>query len=260
LFLDSDVLALPGVIGRVRALFQSDPALDALFGSYDDAPAADDFLSQYKNLLHHYVHQNGSEHAFTFWAGCGAVRRDVFLSLGGFDEKYTRPSIEDIELGYRLNRADHKVMLCKDLQVKHLKRWRVTSLLRSDIMDRAIPWARLIVREGAMPDDLNLKVAGRWSAVTSWALACLLAASGRNIALLFPAAIAAVILWILNAPLYAFFYRKRGFGFMLGSVLCHWLYYLYSSAAFAVALVQHLLRNGMDRASRLRKAASWGRS
>ncbi|HEY6197059.1 MAG TPA: glycosyltransferase family A protein [Candidatus Binatia bacterium] len=260
LFLDSDVLAPLGVIGRIRALFQSDPSLDALFGSYDDAPAAGDFLSQYKNLLHHFVHQSGREQAFTFWAGCGAVRRDVFLSLGGFDEKYTRPSIEDIEFGYRLNRAGHKVMLCKDLQVKHLKRWQVTSLLRSDIMDRAIPWAQLIVRNGAIPDDLNLKVAGRCSAVTAWALACLLAASVRNIALLFPAAIAAAILWILNAPLYAFFYRKRGFGFMLGAVLCHWLYYLYSSTAFAVAVVQHLLRTGIDRALRLRKAASLGRS
>jgi GT2 family glycosyltransferase len=260
LFLDGDVLAPPGVIGHVRALFHGDPALDALFGSYDDAPEEGDFLSQYKNLLHHYVHQNGREQAFTFWAGCGAVRRDVFLALGGFDEKYTRPSIEDIELGWRLNRAGHKVALCKDLQVKHLKRWRLSSLLQSDIMDRAIPWAQLIVRSGIMPDDLNLKVGGRWSAVTAWALALLLAAAVRNAALLFPAAIAAAILWILNAPLYAFFYRKRGVGFMLLAVLCHWFYYLYSSAAFAVVVVQHFLRTGLDRAMRLRKAASVGRS
>ena len=259
LFLDSDVLAPPGVIGRVRALFQSDPALDALFGSYDDAPAAVDFLSQYKNLLHHFVHQSGREQAFTFWAGCGAVRRDVFLALGGFDEKFTRPSIEDIELGYRLNRAGHKVTLRKDLQVKHLKRWRITSLLRSDITDRAIPWAQQIVRHGVMPDDLNLKVSGRWSAVTAWALACLLAAAVRDVALLIPAAIAAAMLWILNAPLYAFFYRKRGLSFMLAGVLCHWLYYLYSSTAFAAVVVQHLFRTGIDRALRLRKAASLGR-
>lgn len=260
LFLDSDVLAPPGIVGRVRALFGSDPALGALFGSYDDAPAAVDFLSQYKNLLHHFVHQSGRERAFTFWAGCGAVRRDVFLALGGFDEKYTRPSIEDIELGYRLNRAGHKVALCKDLQVKHLKRWRVRLLLRSDILDRAVPWAQLIVREGAMPDDLNLKISGRWSAVTAWALALLLAAAFRNVVLLFPAALAAVVLWILNAPLYAFFYRKRGLSFMLAGVLCHWFYYLYSSAAFAVVVVRHLFRTGIDRALRLRKAASLGRS
>ena len=42
----------------------------------------------------------------TFWTGCGAIRRDVFLELGGFDpERYHRPAIEDIELGYRLNRG-----------------------------------------------------------------------------------------------------------------------------------------------------------
>ncbi len=260
LFLDGDVLAPPGVIGRVRALFHGDKELAALFGSYDDEPGTSDFLSQYKNLLHHYVHQSGREQAFTFWAGCGAIRRDIFLALGGFDEKYTRPSIEDIELGYRLNRAGHKVALIKELQVKHLKRWRVSSLLRSDIMDRAIPWARLIVREGAIPDDLNLNVAGRWSAVTAWALAFLLAAAVRDVALLFPAAVAAAILWFLNAPLYAFFYRQRGFRFMLGAVLCHWLYYVYGSAAFALIVIQHLLRTAVERALRLRKTASLRRS
>ena len=39
--------------------FQEDPALDALIGSYDASPASQDFLSQYKNLMHCFVHQHG---------------------------------------------------------------------------------------------------------------------------------------------------------------------------------------------------------
>ena len=35
------------------------PASTALFGSYDDAPAAPGLVSQFRNLLHHYVHQQG---------------------------------------------------------------------------------------------------------------------------------------------------------------------------------------------------------
>ena len=39
----------------------------------------------------------------TFWTGLGAVRRDAFLAVGGFDgARYPHPSIEDIELGRRL--------------------------------------------------------------------------------------------------------------------------------------------------------------
>ncbi len=259
LFLDSDVLAPYDVIGRVRALFDRDPRCAAIFGSYDNAPAENNFLSQYKNLLHHYVHQTGRTRAFTFWAGCGAIRRDVFLALGGFDESYSRPSIEDIELGCRLNAAGHTVALCKELQVKHLKRWGAWSLLKSDVMDRAFPWAQLILREGALPDDLNLRITGRWSAVLAWILAWTLVGSVRNRVFLLPAAIAAAILWLLNAPLYAFFYRRRGFVFMLRAAACHWLYYLYSSGTFAAAAVRHLFRNGLDRAMKIRKAASLGR-
>lgn len=67
--------------------------------------------------------------------------------MGGFDESYRKPSIEDIELGYRLKQAGLKIRLCKALQVKHLKRWEVVSLLRADFFYRALPWTELILRD-----------------------------------------------------------------------------------------------------------------
>lgn len=85
-------------VDRVAMVFKREPDIAALFGSYDDNPGETTFLSQYRNLLHHFVHQQGCEDASTFWAGCGAIRREVFLSIGGFDEGYVRPAIEDIEL------------------------------------------------------------------------------------------------------------------------------------------------------------------
>ena len=111
LFLDSDVTIMPDIIKRVSDIFLEDPYLAAVFGSYDDEPAAANFLSQYKNLIHHYVHQTGRREASTFWGACGAIRREVFLSLGGFDETYRQPSVEDIELGYRLKKGGYQVRL-----------------------------------------------------------------------------------------------------------------------------------------------------
>src|SRR5512145_2519208 len=49
-FVDADVTIPSDAVGRVAALFASEPGLAAAFGSYDDAPAAPNFLSQYKNL------------------------------------------------------------------------------------------------------------------------------------------------------------------------------------------------------------------
>ncbi|MGD1861205.1 MAG: glycosyltransferase family 2 protein [Leptolyngbyaceae cyanobacterium] len=128
-FVDADVCVHATTVEQVAIAFQQDPHLAALIGSYDDAPGAANFLSQYRNLLHHFVHQTASTRATTFWGACGAVRRDVFFKVGGFDERYRQPSIEDIELGYRLTAANYPINLKKDIQVKHLKCWRASSLL-----------------------------------------------------------------------------------------------------------------------------------
>ena len=59
-FVDSDVIAHDDGAKRMKAAF-SDPQTVAVFGSYDDAPPAQNFMSQYKNLIHHYYHQQGRE-------------------------------------------------------------------------------------------------------------------------------------------------------------------------------------------------------
>jgi glycosyltransferase involved in cell wall biosynthesis len=162
-FLDADVCPCPDTLLRVQSSFGEDPELDALIGSYDDAPASPDFISQYKNLMHCFVHQGGRRVASTFWSGCGAIRRQVFSDHNGFDEGYRRPAIEDIELGYRLVHNHRKVILDRDLQVKHLKRWTFWGLLKSDVLDRGIPWTELILRDRHMPSDLNLQLSQRIS-------------------------------------------------------------------------------------------------
>ena len=55
--------------------FAADPTLSALFGAYDDLPAAPGIVSNFRNLLHHHVHHRNAGPAETFWTGLGAVRR-----------------------------------------------------------------------------------------------------------------------------------------------------------------------------------------
>jgi glycosyltransferase involved in cell wall biosynthesis len=171
-FIDADVCVHPNTVRRVADSYAADPELDALIGSYDDRPGAPDFLSQYKNLMHCYTHQTGKREASTFWSGCGAVKRAVFLEHSGFETGYGRPAIEDIELGYRMRRAGRKIVLDRDLLVKHLKRWTFWNLVKTDVMDRGVPWTELILRDGNMPNDLNVQLSQR----VSVALALLLVA------------------------------------------------------------------------------------
>ena len=241
-FVDADVMVPPDAIERVLGHFNRDPEADGLFGSYDDQPAEHNFLSQYRNLLHHYVHQHGREEASTFWGACGAIRREVFLSAAGFDERYVRPSVEDIELGYRLKKSGAKIRLCKSLQVKHLKRWNVVSMLRADVFQRALPWTELIFRERKLINDLNTSTSARLSVVAAFVSAFSFFLSYWQPLALFGAAAAVAMLLVLNRSLYRFFLNKRGVQFAVQSIFWHWLYFLYSGAAFAIGALQHLFR------------------
>jgi glycosyltransferase involved in cell wall biosynthesis len=238
-FIDADVTLSPDAVRQVTVLFEQEPDLTAVFGSYDDEPGEANFLSQYRNLLHHHVHQRGREDASTFWGACGAIHRETFLTIGGFDERYGEPSIEDIELGYRLKKAGHRIRLSKTLQVKHLKCWNFVSMLRTDLFVRALPWTELILRDGRFVNDLNTDMAGRVSVMLVFLMLSSLFLSIWQPLLLAGAALMAVTLTAVNAPLYRFFLRKRGIRFTLQSLPCHWLYFIYSGAAFAVGTVRH---------------------
>jgi glycosyltransferase involved in cell wall biosynthesis len=239
-FVDADCELHPDTLARIAQTFRTNPDLDALFGSYDDAPGAPNFIAQYKNLFHHYVHQHSGEVASTFWTGCGAIKRTRFLALGGFDlQRYRRPAIEDIDLGYRLKLAGGQIRLVKEVQVKHLKAWTFWTLLRSDIFDRGIPWTRLILRDKTFMSDLNLQTHNRVSVVAVYALLL----SGL-VSLWYPqalgiaAGLAFLLLW-LNLHLYRFFYRKRGGRFTLGVIPMHWLYYFYNGVSFGCGMLLH---------------------
>lgn len=240
-FIDADCELHADTLANIAAHFNINPDLEALFGSYDDAPGAPNFIAQYKNLFHHYVHQNSYQEASTFWTGCGAIKRQLFLTLGGFDvQRYRRPSIEDIDLGYRLKQSGGRIHLVKHVQVKHLKAWTLASLLKSDIFDRGIPWTRLLLRDRSFSADLNLQTHNRVSVAAVYVLlGALLAAPFQPLAILLAVGLAGLLLY-LNFSLYRFFYHKRGWLFSLGVIPMHWLYYLYNGVSFGCGLALYL--------------------
>ncbi len=252
LFVDADIVVGRDTLSRVAAFFRERKTIAALFGSYDDEPAAENFVSQYKNLFHHFVHQRSSEQAATFWAGCGAIRREVFAAVGGFDEsKYARPSVEDIELGYRLRRREFEIILDKGLQVKHLKRWTLLSLLRTDIFQRALPWSRLILEDSGMINDLNLRAPDRLCTVLCGLAVLLLVLSYFHTALLAGTLLALIAVLLLNLRFCRFFKERRGLWFTVKSFAMLVLYYLYSGAAFSLVYGSHVFKNGVGRTPRV---------
>jgi GT2 family glycosyltransferase len=231
-------------------------------GSYDDSPADPSLVSQFKNLMHSFVHQHGRRRAVTFWGGCGAVKRDLFLQHGGLDESYRRPSIEDIEFGFRLMHAGAKLALDPEIQCTHLKKWTFWELVKTDVFQRGIPWTKLILRTHFLPDDLNLAWGQRISAVLTALLAALLGVGlwqGMNRqahwavwagAASIPALIAA-----LNYRFHRLLLSRRGWRFSLLAAPLLLAYYLY--CCFAIALGVASYARG-ELASKVRSAGAFG--
>jgi GT2 family glycosyltransferase len=243
LFLDADVIAHPDVLSRLGEIFHGEPDVAAVFGSYDAFPRGRGLVSRYRNLLHHFVHQQADREAETFWAGLGAVRRMAFEEVGGFDAaRFKQPSIEDIELGYRLRRAGYHIRLDRGLQGTHLKAWTFSSTIRTDIMHRALPWARLILESGSSVRDLNLRVGQRWSAVLL--ASALVAAAVAPVRSEFwgLALVALVAVTVLNRRFYALLWRQGGLLLVLGSVPLHFLYFFYSGVTFLYAWAEWRVR------------------
>jgi glycosyltransferase involved in cell wall biosynthesis len=235
-FLDADVLVRPDTLTRLATTMSSRPDIDAVFGAYCDEPRAAGVVSQYRNLLHHFTHDQEPGEAQTFWAGCGCVRRTVFLAVGMYDEwRFARAQIEDVELGYRMSSHGHRILLLPDIQVTHLKRWTFGAMLKADFMDRGVPWARLLAEQRALlgPAALNARTlslrAKEKSNTFFVSLGLLLLALSlphRNHVLAIAGAACIVLVVLRGLPLYRFFFRKRGLVFAICGVVLHLVYYV----------------------------------
>jgi len=232
LFVDADVVVDEHAVERMRARF-ADESVGSVYGSYDDRPDHRGYASLYMNLRHHFGHREPSDDVDTFWAGLGAIRRDVYAAVDGYDEAaFPYPSVEDIDLGRRLREAGARI--CRDpaIQGKHLKRWSWWQVVHTDVFRRAAPWSRLIRRHPGAFRDLNVSAKEKLKAVL--ALAFFVGGALAVVGVL-PAWVPLALFGAVaaaNAGLLGVFRRSGGPLFAVVGLLFHQLHLCYSAATF----------------------------
>ena len=163
------------------------------------------------------------------------MRSEVFLKFEGFDsQKFAVPSIEDIDLGFRIHRAGYRIVLDRNIQAKHVKKWEIVSHLRTEVFCRALPWSRLILESQGLKNDMNVKNSDRLSAVLVGISLLLLPFIVWQPLLALVAACCIVALIVLNRRILSFYARKRGILFALMTIPWQMLYFLYSGAVFVM--------------------------
>ena len=232
-FVDSDVAVRHDAFTRIRTHFEADPGLTALFGSYDDEPAAPGLVSSFRNLLHHQIHHESAGAANTFWTGLGAIRREAFSSVGGFDERLRW--LEDVDIGMRLAASGGRLLLDPRIQGTHLKEWTLGQMLRTDFAGRGIPWTVLLLRHRASESALNLGWRHRLSAA-----ACLVGCGSLAARRFGVAAASTAVLVGLNRSFYLLLLRKRGPKEAVIGVGLHALHHLTGIAAVPAGIVVYV--------------------
>ena len=240
-FIDADVIPHPDAVARIVDDL-ADGAVAAVFGAYDHNPGHPGFFSQYRNLGHAFIHERARPDAQTFWGGLGAVRASAFTAIHGFDERFARPSIEDIDLGYRLRDAGYTVRLDPRIRGTHLKRWTIWSSIVTDIRDRGVPWMQALLKFGALHNDLNVSWTGRLGLVFAYGVV-----GGLSIAPIserggWIAAASAIGFVAVHAQMLRFFVRERGGTFAAGVVAGQLLHHLCNGVSMVVGTALWVLQ------------------
>lgn len=234
-FVDSDVILNPGSLRLLLAGFD-DPSVGAVIGSYDADPSAPRLVSRYRNLLHHHVHQSAPRAVETFWCGFGAVRRVAFEAAGGFDTAWE--NIEDVEFGLRVRAAGWSIALIPEAQATHAKDWTLTSMFRTDLWGRAVPWTRLLIA-GRMPASaMNGGTGHRIAAAGIAAMLVCLPLSPFWPPALLGAVAGALAFLAANAAFWKRLFRIGGPSLALASMPAHAVHYVAALLGYAYAHVR----------------------
>ena len=216
-FIDADVLVNSSTFPTILSLLKNDSDLDAAVGCFAIDHPNRNFFSQYKNLYMHFVFSKMPQHVdFLFTSVC-AIKRRAYL---GF--KKTKLKTDDTELGQRSSDGGKKIMLSLDLEVVHLKRYNLLSLLKNDFI---VPrdWAKIFLSYGGFK---QLIVKRKFAHASIGQIVSLIAAAlilplvlffGAHKVVAVSAAILIFIFFAVHANFIIFLNKKKGFLFSLAA-------------------------------------------
>lgn len=179
-----------------------------------------DFASHYKNLWMRFTYVRlPRERIGVFYTSVAAIRRDLFLQLGGFDENYSGASIaEDTEFGQRVWSTGHRLDLDSRVVVTHCKHYTLAQVLTTDfwraralMLMRLRKWGQLFFT--SVPLFYQLAVPIIFTAILALGLAVVFPSSIWLCVLLL------AVFYALNASWLGYLARERDLGFAILAAL-----------------------------------------
>lgn len=241
LFLDSDVILQPSAEEELQKAF-SDTMVDAVVGIYAARHRHLNLASQFKNLWIRYSYLDSAGGIGWIFGAVSAVRKEVFMKNGGFDDRMMmKYGGEDMEFGGRMKTAQHHILLLPSLEVEHLKRHTVASLLMNDfirsqgIVDLAVRQRKVL--QSVASGFVNIYPAFIFSCMLAWLMVVLLGLQHTTGMIVMLTGLAAMYI-LINFPFLRYFYSHRGFRQTAAAVPLLFLDHLVSGFGSAVGIVR----------------------
>lgn len=116
-FVDSDVALRSNALSVARQKFNENSELGAVCGIYDkEVLIKDSLVEEYRVLQDYYWKKSTAGYVTTLDVSAGAIRKDVFFEMGGFNPK--RRISEDMEFGQRIA-LRYKILSTPEIVGKH---------------------------------------------------------------------------------------------------------------------------------------------
>ncbi len=179
-----------------------------------------DFASAFKNLWMRFTYARlPRERIGVFYTSVAAIRRDLFLQLGGFDENYSGASIaEDTEFGQRVWSAGRRLDLDPRVAVTHCKHYTLAQVLTTDLQRaRALMLIRL--RKWGQPFFTSVPLFYQLAVPVIFAAILCLALAAVFPGSVWLSVLLLVVFYGLNAPWLRYLADERGVGFTVLAAL-----------------------------------------
>jgi glycosyltransferase involved in cell wall biosynthesis len=236
-FLDSDVEVLDGTVQEVKDYFEKNPAAKCVIGICSTEPLNKGFVPTYMAMFE-YIHLIGQEYdkVSVFAPRCGAIKKELFLSAGGYDENYRGADVEDFELARRINKTDD-IILNPKMIVKH--QFADFRQVIKNYFKRTVMWVKLFMKEKKLDN------AGPTAPSNGIAAIC---AFLSFLTLIFMPAVsfAKPLFWTLiaiylvsNFKWWNFMLREAGFGFAVRALFLNYFLGIEIIASAIYALVSY---------------------
>jgi len=243
-FTDADCLLLPDTLSIVNKELSEKGENVVLGGTYTKMSYDRNFFSTFQSAFVHYSETKNPENPDYIAAHAMIMARTTFNKSGGFPEDFM-PILEDVEFSHRLKRSGSRLIMCPEIQVRHIFNFNLKRSL-FNAYRKTTYWCTysfgnrdILTDSGSASAELKTNVASFFLSlfiIALWSLT-------KTPSLLYAVPLIFFSNAVISRNQIRLFYRTKGFLFAV-SAFCYYalLYPLPIGLGTATGFIRHLLK------------------